>query len=356
MTASSRNTIEGETSHYISLETDVGYSYVEWFVDGEHIQTHIGSGLGTTDYLSSYDYDGCGSASGSEVTVKAIAYRHASNTDDNDSESVAVTVWEPIRASTWAKSRVVEKEEVRIRVNTNVPPSKIEYSVDGGEPTAVPVNGATSNQFTYVFGRRDGSSEGTAHTIAVNVEAVVVGTLTKASETESFTVYADMGLMWYMTVAGIESIVPLGEDTYSLNTGHWAYYYNDDDRRSAGLRRRGVWHAKLDRPGARWFSFEGDFETDEVFEPRLTVLGVASFKGSTVATLKQGHFHAVEAYTNLFGLWDNEKGKNGAQVTFPASSDDLDSHAPFYPFPPNTIGGNTHIADTRDDGIPKPKE
>ena len=76
--------IEGDSSAVeIHLYTDVGFAYVEWYANGALAATHTGDGTGTYDSLSGYDFAGLGSTSGNFVTIKAVAYRNPSNTNDH---------------------------------------------------------------------------------------------------------------------------------------------------------------------------------------------------------------------------------------------------------------------------------
>ena len=93
MTPSATHVLDGTDSFVISIDTNIGFSYVEWFVNDERVALHIGNGLGTHDYLTGCDFDGLGSTEGNAVTVKAVAYRNPSNTDDHDSEEIEITVW-----------------------------------------------------------------------------------------------------------------------------------------------------------------------------------------------------------------------------------------------------------------------
>lgn len=360
MTPSSSDTIAGDSSHFIMLYTDVGYAYVQWFVKGADgkeklVRTNTGTGLGTFDYLSGYDYAGLGSTTGNKVTVKAVAYRNPSNQDDHDEETVEITVWKPIRI--WwlsAPSKCVEGENVAIKAHTNIPASRVEFSIDNGAWQPVK-DGGESTQYSHVFGDDQGSRDGVIHTIKAVAYATAAGKeISSEPAADKIAVYADLGLLWYITAVHIDSITGLAaRDRYRLQTTHWVYYYNDGGDPLAKLRGRAAWYRKRNAPGwQQWGTFAGRKEQDERIFPQKSAYAVFTFSKQQDATLIMDHYHAVQGYTNLIGRWDNKLGINGARVEHP-DSDHLTG--PLYPIPPSSPGAKANYAPTRSDGIPKPR-
>ncbi len=235
MTPSSSETIAGDSSHYIMLYTDVGYAFVQWFVKGADgteklVRTNIGNGLGTFDYLSSYDYAGLGSTTGNKVTVKAVAYRNAGNHDDHDTETVEITVWEPIRVLLYTQGKSVEKEEVTFTARTNIPASHVIFTIDGGDPIRVE-NGGTNTSLKHTFGDGQGSREGVEHTIEAVAYATVAGKEISDDDSKKFIVYANLGFIWRFSSVYIRSIEKqMDEHEYMLRTIHDVAYYNDTGR------------------------------------------------------------------------------------------------------------------------------
>lgn len=68
--------IEGDSSAaVIHLNTNVGFTSVEWYVNDTLVETRAGNGTGKYDSLSGYDFAGFGSTAGNRVTIKAVAKR-----------------------------------------------------------------------------------------------------------------------------------------------------------------------------------------------------------------------------------------------------------------------------------------
>ena len=302
MTPSSSETIAGDSSHFITITTDVGYSHVKWYVDGDHVRTNIGDGLGTFDYLSGYDYDGLGSTTGNKVTVEAVAYRNPSNDDDHDKEPVEITVWEPIRIFLYAdNSRKVEEEEVTITAQTNIPASHVIFTIDDGDPIRVE-NGGTNTSLKHTFGDGQGSREGVEHTIEAVAYATVAGKEISDDDSYEIIVYADLGFIWQATSVSIDSIErQMGEHEYMLNTTHYAAYYNDTGRAfpSKIITNLGWLWSPNDPDNMGGVAQNGIQYGAEV--------GYAYYAGKGPIyrnlswTLEHGHFYGVQAYTSVQG-------------------------------------------------------
>lgn len=131
------------SSIQVNLNTDVGFAYVKWYVEGNLVATHTGDGTGTYDSLSNYAYAGLGSTTGNMVTVKAIAYRNASNTDDHATGYAYVTVWtQPEQAITSSISINGDMGPgIPYSLTITLTPPNKHYSIDSA---SVEVDGQTA--------------------------------------------------------------------------------------------------------------------------------------------------------------------------------------------------------------------
>lgn len=160
------------SSIQVNLNTDVGFAYVKWYVEGNLVATHTGDGTGTSDSLSNYAYAGLGSTTGNMVTVKAIAYRNASNTDDHATGYAYVTVWtQPEQAITSSMSRNGDMGPgLPYSFTITLTPPNKHYSIDGA---SVEVDGQTAQA---EFDKKEDGS--VALSVAGSLPMSVGGTVT----------------------------------------------------------------------------------------------------------------------------------------------------------------------------------
>ena len=243
MTPSSSETIAGDSSHYIMLNTDVGYAFVQWFVKGADgtenlVRTNIGSGLGTIDYLSSYDYAGLGSTTGNKVTVKAVAYRNAGNHDDHDTETVEITVWEPIRIlGVYGPENCVVGESVRIRVQTNIPASKVEFTIGNRSRSNSETSSSLYREVPHTFEKGEGSDEGEQIVIEAVAYATVAGKeISSEPKSRAIHVHEGRGKLYRDVEANVSYFyMEIELKRLTMYSSHGLAYYNDVRNEIGGL-------------------------------------------------------------------------------------------------------------------------
>ena len=314
----STDAVEGRW-HNVYVSTNISFSQVKWYVNGELKWTDEGS-YNSTDSFFGFQYNGLGSTTGNDVTVKAVAYCWAMPESEPDSEEMTLTVWEPIRITGVSIGRkYVAGEEISVSVHTNMPAEKIEYSVDGGEMEEV------GSEFTHVFLGNEGSREGSPHTIEIAAHAKVVGRDTSSESTHDLKVFADIGFVWRRTVTRIEGVSWISGNQFVLKTNHTIEYYSDRITRF-NMRRRAAWK----EDGVQQ---ETNRPPDQSNPASKTFFGSVSLPMGTFHNLKNNSEYDGTAYTNMNGneradaetesnTRYNENDPPGFQAMFPSKEGD----------------------------------
>ncbi len=298
----------GATTENVSVQTDVGFYRVDWSVDdgsGGSATTIATNGPGMTSQIA---YDFSTVPHGNTVTFTATPY--GVNADGEavagEAASIEIVAWKMISIDdvSASKPKVVKGEELFVYASTNVPFSRVEYSVELGDTYTYPseraneTSGLAFVRFNNV-GPNNDPLEGNELDIVVTAYATIDGKEFKSDPvTRTVTVYAGNGFVWKTVRVNIDSFDHIANDIHSQTTSHRAVYYNDDPHSVVNyLTRTGWWVG--DRPDhAHMVLFNGvTIETQE----RLELGYSRDFWDSQVSNfdMVREMFHGGHAVTRL---------------------------------------------------------
>ena len=313
----------GATTENVSVQTDVGFYRVDWSIDDgigrgatvipDLVNAAIGTTLSTNGpgLTSQITYDFSTVPHGRTVTFTATPY--GVNADGEavagEAASIEIVAWNMISIDSVSpfKLKVVKGEELDMYVRTNIPFSRIEYSVEFGGTHIV--NSERENSTGKVIplrfnnvGPNNDPLEGNELDIVVTAYATINGEEFKSDPvTETVTVYAGNGHTWKTVRVYIDSFVYFVGDIHSQTTSHIVKYYNDDANpgRVSFFRRNGWWVG--DRPDHFFMDL---FDGRTVHGWVLPELGYSKTLRDTITSdfsMRLDKFHGGHAVTGFDG-------------------------------------------------------
>ena len=299
----------GATTENVSVQTDVGFYRVDWSVDdgsGGSATAITTNGPGLTSQIA---YDFSTVPHGNTVTFTATPY--GVNADGEavagEAASIAIVAWKMISVNdvSPSKLKVVKGEELFVYASTNVPFSRIEYSIEFGDTHTV--NSALANSTGRIIplrfnnvGPNNDPLEGNELDIVVTAYATINGEEFKSDPvTGTVTVYAGNGFVWKTVEVYIDEFRHFAGDNHSQTTSHTATYYNDDE--SPGLesffRRNGWWVG--DRPDHAHMALFNGVTIDGWVRPELGYTKTVRDIMTSNFVMKKDKYHGGHAVTGL---------------------------------------------------------
>ena len=263
----SDQTLVGATTENVSVQTDVGFYRVDWSVDdgsGGSATATTTNGPGLTSQIA---YDFSTVPHGNTVTFTATPY--GVNADGEavagEAASIEIVAWKMISIEYCSPSpfsaKVVKGEELFVYAYTNIPFSRVEYSVEHGDTYPDPSDGAndTESQFSHTFNnlRHDDDDptfiEAHERDIVVTAYATINGEEVKSDPfIVEATVYNNNDFIWKSIKASVDSVTHVTDTQHDhiLTTSHSVVYYNDDaDLPQVDFLRQSGWWVG-NEPGA----------------------------------------------------------------------------------------------------------
>ncbi len=314
----SDQTLVGAATTNVSVQTDVGFYRVDWSVDdgsGGSATAITTNGPGLTSQIA---YDFSTVPHGNTVTFTATPY--GVNADGEavagEAASIEIVAWKIISIDYCTPSpfsaKVVEGEELFVYAYTNIPFSRIEYSVEHGDTYTDPSDGAndTESQFSHTFNNLPPDNdlvEGHERDIVVTAYATINGEEFKSDPvTVEATVYYDNGYVWKSIEASIDSFEQIDGNQYKQTTSHSVVYYNDDANlpQVDFLGRIGWW---MGNERANMLLILGQRHDDPI---SLELAYSATFSVSLTSSriLSRNRYYGGHAFTRFSNLRDPHRG------------------------------------------------
>ena len=309
----SDNTYIGSTTDDVFVQTDVGFYRVNWVVDdgsggGATAITHNGPGL-----TSQITYDFSTVPHGNTVTFTATPYGVNANgrAVAGDAASIKIVAWKKISVENASPSlpKVVEAQEFFVDAFTNIPFSRVEYSVELGDTHRDNSGGAndTESQISHTFYNlpENGLVAGYERDIVVTAYATINGKEFKSDPfTVEVTVYNDNGFIWKSVELSIDSFEQVDGHRYAQATTHSLVYYNDAANRPLVnvLRQNGWWMGDFPNP-ANMMLFKGASLENSI---RAKIAYSATFSSTLTSSfdMVRNKFHGGHALMRFGKLGD----------------------------------------------------
>ena len=315
----------GVTTDDVFVQTDVGFYRVDWSIDDgigrgatvipDLVNAAIGTTLSTNGpgLTSQITYDFSTVPHGRTVTFTATPY--GVNADGEavagEAASIEIVAWKMISidGSSSSLSKVVKGEKLFVDASTNIPFSRVEYSVELGDTHIDNSGGAndTESQIPLSFnnvGPNNDPLEGNELDIVVTAYATINGKEFKSDPvTETVTVYAGNGHTWKTVQVYIDSFEQAFGHVHTQTTSHSVVYYNDDP--SAPLVdffiRNGWWVGDIP-VHANMLFFEG-FTSDDDIQLYLGYSATYSTSLFSSFLMELDKFHGGHAVTRFDDFW-----------------------------------------------------
>ena len=241
-------TAEGE-ANALYLSTDVGFSKVDWHVNGKYIETEYGP---STLSIFSYDYPGLGSPTGKNAYVQATAYSISDGTSDvakDRSDIVTMTIWGPsdsieFTTTVLSKHAVLENQEFKATVRTDVGFDRVEWYIDGSlEETDSYRPPYTESVFTHSFPEGSGSSAAIGQPYTIKAVAYSIGNGDSVEWENTVSVHSDKGAEVRFLYADVGSLM-YSHPFCTAYTYHTIRYYCDESGRTVDLISDIEWYGE----------------------------------------------------------------------------------------------------------------
>lgn len=288
----------------VSLQTDVGFWYVYWYVDGKY----TGIFNGPADSASfTPSLSGLGLSDGKKATISATAYSINTNgVLGTATSSTDITVWSDAASISIESFDIPDSaaigNSITAQITTDIPFDRVDWYVDGvcekiDDPSPV----RRTSSFTYTFNGDGGWEDGGQCVI----KAVAFGVGEVANDWDDGIMLLHIGSAGLTSVeATVVSTVLTGEDCVLTTRHSFEYYSTYVDGRIAYLRCEANWWtgratiAKMDASvTARfsiWLELSADRNDLKTYEETL----------EATATFEKDFYYSAEAKTILDGPWD----------------------------------------------------
>ena len=312
----SDNTYVGVTTDDVSVQTDVGFHRVDWSVDdgsGGSATAITTSGPGLTSQIA---YDFSTVPHGNTVTFTATPYGVNA---DGEAASIEIVAWKMISIDYCSPSpfsaKVVEGEELFVYAYTNIPFSRVEYSVEHGDTYPDPSDGAndTESQFSHTFNnlRHDDDDptfiEAHERDIVVTAYATINGEEVKSDPfIVEATVYNNNDFIWKSIKASVDSVTHVTDTQHDhiLTTSHSVVYYNDDaDLPQVDFLRQSGWWVG-NEPGAANMLLARGHRIEDLISLELAYSATFSASLTNKRQMSWDKYHGGHAFTR-FGNMDD---------------------------------------------------